>query len=78
MREKMITAVAEIGYRPDMLAQSLAARGAIYIGFSASHIANPVLAQTVTGTRTVAARGLSMLVTDAEGDPGSTSRTSTC
>jgi LacI family transcriptional regulator len=70
MREKVMGAVAEIGYRPDMLAQSLRRQKTMSIGFSASHLANPVLADAVTGAeRALRRAGYSMLVTDAEGDP---------
>jgi LacI family transcriptional regulator len=69
MRDRVMGAVAEVGYRPDMLAQSLRLQKTMSVGFLASHISNPVLAETVTGAeRALRSAGYSMLVTDAEGD----------
>jgi LacI family transcriptional regulator len=70
MRTKVLEAADELGYRPDMLAQSLRRQMTLSIGFSASDISNPVLAETVTGAeRVLREHSYSMLVTDAEGDP---------
>lgn len=70
MRAKVMQAVAEIGYRPDMLAQSLRRRKTMTVGFLASDISNPILAETITGAeRTLSEAGFSMLITDAEGQP---------
>lgn len=70
MRENVMAAVAEIGYRPDMLAQSLRRQRTMSVGFVASQISNPVLAETVTGAEhALRSAGYSLLVADAEGDP---------
>ncbi len=70
MREKVLRAAAELGYQPDLLAQSLRRQMTLSIGFAASDISNPVLAETVTGAeRVLREHSYSMLVTDAEGDP---------
>jgi LacI family transcriptional regulator len=70
MREKVLGAVDELGYRPDMLAQSMRRQKTLSVGFTTSDISNPVLAETVTGAERAFSRaGYSMLVTDAEGDP---------
>lgn len=69
MREKVMSAVQDLGYRPDMLAQSMRRRTTMSVGFAASDISNPVLAETITGAeRTLRAAGYSMLVTDGERD----------
>jgi LacI family transcriptional regulator len=69
MRAKVLDAVSDLGYRPDMLAQSLRRRTTMSVGFAASDISNPVLAETVTGAeRVLRPAGYSMLVTDAERD----------
>jgi len=70
MRERVMGAVADVGYRPDLLAQGLRRQRTMSVGFAASDISNPVLASTITGAeRTLRGAGYSMLVTDAEGDP---------
>ena len=69
MRAKVLGAVDDLGYRPDMLAQSMRRRTTMSVGFAASDISNPVLAETVTGAEHVLrGAGYSMLVTDAERD----------
>ena len=70
MRAKVMGAVRDLDYRPDMLAQSLRRQKTLSVGFTTSDISNPVLAETVTGAERAFSRaGYSMLVTDAEGDP---------
>lgn len=70
MHRNVMRSVEALGYEPDMLAQSLRRRTTLSVGFAASAISNPVLAETVTGAeRALRAAGYSMLVTDAEADP---------
>jgi LacI family transcriptional regulator len=70
MRERVLGAVDQLGYRPNMLAQSMRQQKTRSVGFTMSDIGNPVLAATVTGAERAFSRaGYSMLVTDAEGDP---------
>ena len=44
-----MAAVRDLGYRPDMLAQGLRTRKTLSVGFTVSDIANPVLAEAITG-----------------------------
>ncbi len=68
MRKKVMAAVEELGYQPDILAQSLRRQVTMSVGFAVSDISNPVLAETITGAEWVLrAAGYSMLVTDAGG-----------
>jgi len=69
MRERVLRAVDDLGYQPDILAQSLRRRMTMSVGFAASDISNPVLTEAVTGAeRVLRASGYSMLVTDSESD----------
>jgi LacI family transcriptional regulator len=70
MRDVVMDAVRELGYRPDMLAQGLR-RGSTYsVGFTVSDIGNPVLAEIVTGAeKRLRDAGYSLLLTNSEGDP---------
>ena len=49
MRQIVMAAVRDLGYRPDMLAQGLRRGKTFSVGFTVSDIANPVLAEIVTG-----------------------------
>ena len=70
MRQIVMTAVSELGYRPDMLAQGLRSGKTFSVGFTVSDIANPVLAQAVTGAeKRLRASGYSLLLTNSEGNP---------
>lgn len=70
MRRRVMTAVDELGYRPDMLAQGLRSRTTYSVGFVAANIANPVLAGAIRGAeRRLRAAGYSLLLTDSEGSP---------
>lgn len=69
MRETVMRAVEELGYRPNALAQGLRWRRTMSVGFAVSDIANPVFAEVVTGAeRRLRAGGYSMLLTNSEGD----------
>lgn len=69
MRTRVLAAVRELGYRPDMLAQGLRRQRTMSIGFTVSDISNPVLADTITGAeRRLRGSGYSLLLTDSEGD----------
>jgi LacI family transcriptional regulator len=70
MSQIVMAAVRELGYRPDMLAQGLRSGRSFSVGFTVSDIANPVLAQVVTGTeKRLRAEGYSLLLTNSEGTP---------
>ena len=70
MRDRVMTVVAEIGYQPDLLAQSLRRRATLSVGFVVGDIANPLLAEIVKGAeRTLRDHGYSMLLTNSENRP---------
>jgi LacI family transcriptional regulator len=70
MRERVLHAVDELGYKPDLLAQSMRRRATLSVGFVVGDIANPLLAEIVMGAETsLREAGYSMLLTNSEGDP---------
>ena len=70
MSEKVMQAVAELDYQPDMLAQSLRRRETHTVGFVVGDISNPLFAEIVTGVEsTLHSNGYSMLLTNSLGDP---------
>jgi len=70
MRRIVMEAVRELGYRPDMLAQGLRRGKTFSVGFTVSDIANPVLAEIVTGAeKRLREAGYSLLLTNSEGSP---------
>ena len=70
MTEKVMRAVEELDYRPDMLAQSLRRRETLSVGFVVGEISNPLIAEIVTGAEsTLHTNGYSMLLTNSLGDP---------
>jgi len=69
MRETVMAAVEELGYRPDLLARGLRSGRTGTVGFVVADIANPMVAQTVTGAeRRLREAGYSMLLTNSEGE----------
>ena len=70
MTEKVMRAVEELDYQPDMLAQSLRRRETLSVGFVVGDISNPLIAEIVTGAEsTLHTNGYSMLLTNSLGDP---------
>lgn len=70
MRERVMEAVARLGYAPDMLAQSLRRRATMSIGLVAGDISNQLIASIVKGAESeFYSREYSMLLADSEGDP---------
>jgi LacI family transcriptional regulator len=70
MRKRVLAAVEELGYTPDLLAQSLRRRETLTVGFVVGDISNPLLAEIVMGVEsTLHANGYSMLLTSSLGDP---------
>lgn len=70
MSEKVMRAVRELDYQPDILAQSLRRRETLSIGFVVGDISNPLIAEIVTGVEsTLNTNGYSMLLTNSLGDP---------
>ena len=66
-----MAAVAETGYRPDMLAQSLRLRSTKLLGFVVGDISNPLLAEIALGAETAAQRaGYSMLLASSNNEAG--------
>jgi LacI family transcriptional regulator len=70
MQARVLAAVDELGYEPDLLAQSLRRRETLTIGFIVGDISNPLFAEIVMGVEsTLHANGYSMLLTNSLGDP---------
>ncbi len=70
MSTRVMAAVAELDYQPDLLAQSLRRRETLTVGFVVGDISNPLFAEIVTGVEsTLQANGYSMLLTNSLGDP---------
>jgi LacI family transcriptional regulator, galactose operon repressor len=70
MSEKVMRAVEELDYQPDILAQSLRRRETLSVGFVVGDISNPLIAEIVTGVEsTLNTNGYSMLLTNSLGDP---------
>ncbi|MER6527349.1 LacI family DNA-binding transcriptional regulator [Streptomyces sp. NPDC001508] len=70
MRSRVMAAVEELGYQPNMLAQMLRRGATRTIGFVVGDISNPLLAQITLGAE-VALReaGYTMLLTNSVNDP---------
>lgn len=70
MRRRVLAAVAQLGYEPDFLAQSLRRGATLSAGFVVRDISSPLLAEIALGAETtLRARGYSMLVLNSEADP---------
>jgi LacI family transcriptional regulator len=70
MQARVLAAVNELGYEPDLLAQSLRRRETLTVGFVVGDISNPLIAEIVMGVEsTLHATGYSMLLTNSLGDP---------
>lgn len=70
MRDRVVAAVDELGYEPDILAQSLRRRQTRTVGFVIGDIANPLLAQIAMGVEgALRENNYSMLLTNSESDP---------
>ncbi len=70
VRKRVLSAVQEIGYEPDFLAQSLRRGATQSIGFALSDITNPVVAGIIHGAEeALRAAGYSLLVMDSERNP---------
>jgi len=70
MRNQVMAAVAELGYKPDLLAQGLRSRITKSVGFVTGDMSNPVFAQIVSGAEvTLREAGFSMLLTNSLVDP---------
>jgi LacI family transcriptional regulator len=69
MRERVLAAVEDLGYRPDLLAQSLRRRETMTVGFQVADIANPLFAEIVKAAETrLREEGYSVILTNSEGN----------
>jgi hypothetical protein len=67
MQERVLAAVAELAYEPDLLAQSLRRQETMTIGFAVGDISNPLFAEIAAAAETrLRAAGYSMLLTNSE------------
>lgn len=67
MQSRVLAAVAELGYQPDLLAQSLRRQETMTIGFAVGDISNQLFAEIVAAAETrLRAAGYSMLLTNSE------------
>lgn len=70
MRERVLSAVAQLEYEPDFLAQSLRRGQTLSVGFVLADISNPLMADIVLGAEsTLRNAGYSLLLMDSENDP---------
>jgi LacI family transcriptional regulator len=70
MRERVMTAVDELRYRPNLLAQGLRSQQTFTVGFLVGDISNPLMAEMVKGAvGTLREGGYSTILTDSERDP---------
>lgn len=70
MRDLVVRAARDLGYQPDLLAQGLRSGRTLSVGFTVSDIANPILAEIVTGAeKRLREAGYSLLLTNSEGNP---------
>lgn len=70
MRRRVLAATEDLGYQPNLLAQSLRSGSTKTVGFVVRDIANPLFADIVKGAEmTLREAGYSMLLTNSEDDP---------
>jgi LacI family transcriptional regulator len=70
MQERVLAAVDELGYQPDLLAQSLRRRETMTIGFAVGDISNQLFAEIVSAAETsLQESGYSMLLTNSKANP---------
>jgi LacI family transcriptional regulator len=70
MRERVLVAVEELGYTPDLLAQSLRTQRTRSVGFVVGDISNPIISQMVKGAETTLSEaGYSTLLTNSLVEP---------
>ncbi len=70
MRRRVLLAVADLGYEPDLLAQGLRRGETMTVGFVVGDISNPLLAEIALGAETSLGKlGYSMLLANSQNDP---------
>ncbi|MFT4436400.1 LacI family DNA-binding transcriptional regulator [Caballeronia sp. 15715] len=71
MTQRVLDAARQLGYAPNVLAQSLRRRATHSVGFVGSDINNPLVASIVSGAESVlSVAKYSVLLTNSGGDPG--------
>ncbi len=69
MRNRVLDAVAAVGYEPDLLAQSLRTGATMSIGFVVGDISNPLMSEVALGAEVSLGKvGYSVLLTNSEND----------
>jgi len=70
MRHRVLAAVEELGYEPNLLAQSLRRGATMSVGFVVRDISSPLFSEIALGAETaLRASGYTMLLTNSEGSP---------
>jgi LacI family transcriptional regulator len=70
MRTRVMAAVDELRYRPNLLAQSLRSQQTFTVGFLVGDISNPLLSEMVKGAvTTLRQKGYATILTDSDRDP---------
>lgn len=70
MRERVLAVVEELGYEPNLLAQSLRRGSTMSVGFMVRDISSPLFSEIVLGAEIeLRAHGYTMLLTNSEGLP---------
>ena len=70
MRDRVLSAAAELGYKPNLLASGLRSGSTHTVGFLISDISNPLFGNITWGAeRTLDLAGYSMILANSEGDP---------
>ncbi len=71
MRARVLAAVEELSYKPNLLAQSLRRQETLSVGFVVRDISNPLMAEIVLAAETrLREAGYSVLLTNSESRPG--------
>jgi LacI family transcriptional regulator len=70
MRQRVLAVVEELGYEPNLLAQSLRRGSTLSVGFVIRDISSPLFSEIALGAETeLRSHGYSMLLTNSEGLP---------
>ena len=71
MRARVLAAVEELSYKPNLLAQSLRRQETLSVGFVVRDISNPLMAEIVKAAETrLREAGYAVLLTNSESRPG--------
>ncbi len=70
MRNRVLDAVAALGYEPDVLAKSMRTGQTMTVGFIVSDISNPLISEIALGAETILREaGYSMIVVNSMNEP---------